>query len=63
LTFTATPDPNDASVWSFSLPGYTNAAIAPASGNVMFSLTQGLTTWTWTVVNMVAVEMTNQGCC
>jgi hypothetical protein len=63
LTYTATPDPNDASVWSFPLPGYANAAVAPASGNVVFSLTQGTTTWTWTVTNMVAVEMTNQGSC
>lgn len=63
LTFTATSDPNDASVWSFSLPGYANTALGPASGNVMFSLTQGIKTWTWTVVNMLAVEMTNQGSC
>jgi hypothetical protein len=63
LTFTATPNPYDGSVWSITLPGYTNTAMAPASGNVMFSLTQGLNTVTWTVVNMVAVEFTNQGCC
>jgi hypothetical protein len=63
LTFIATPNPNDASVWSITLPGYTNVAVAPASGNVIFSLTQGINTWTWTVVNMLAVEMTNQGCC
>jgi hypothetical protein len=63
LTFTGTPDPNDASVWSISLPGYANTALGPASGNVIFSLTQGINTWTWTVINMVAVEMTNQGCC
>lgn len=63
FTFNATPDPNDASVWSITLPGYSSAAIAPASGNVMFSLTQGTKTVTWTVTNMVAVEMTNQGCC
>ena len=63
LTFNATPNPNDASVWSITLPGYANAAVAPASGNVIFSLTQGIQTWTWTVINMVAVEMTNQGCC
>ena len=63
LTFNATPDPNDGSVWSFDLPGYTNAGVSPASGNVVFSLTQGAKTWTWTVVNMLAVEMTNQGSC
>ena len=63
FTFAATPDPNDASVWSIDLPGYSSSAVAPASGNVMFSLTQGTKTVTWTVVNMVAVEMTNQGCC
>jgi len=63
LTYTATPNPYDGSVWSITLPGYTNAAQAPSSGNVMFSLTQGLLTWTWTVQNMIAVEMTNQGCC
>jgi hypothetical protein len=63
LTYTATPNPNDASVWSITLPGYASAAVAPASGNVMFSLTQGTQTWTWTVINMVAVEMTNMGCC
>jgi len=63
FTFNATPDPNDASVWSITLPGYTNTTIAPSSGNVMFSLTQGLQTVTWTVVNMIAVEMTNCGSC
>ena len=63
ISFTATPNPYDGSVWSIALPGYTNSAQAPASGNVMFSLTQGLTTVSWTVVNMIAVEMTNQGCC
>lgn len=62
-TFVATPDPNDNSVWSFNLPGYTNSAIAPASGNVVFSLTQGTKIWTWTVINMLATEMTNQGSC
>ena len=63
LTFTATPNANDASVWSISLPGYTNSAQAPSSGNVIFRLTQGLNTVTWVVQNMVSVEMTNQGCC
>lgn len=63
LTFTATPDPNDASVWSITLPGYTNIGLAPASGNVFFSLTQGINTVTWVVVNMVSVEVSNQGCC
>jgi len=63
LTYTATSDPNDASVWSITLPGYAIAAVAPASGNVIFSLTQGTKTVTWTVINMVAVEMTNQGSC
>ena len=63
LTYTATPDPSDASVWSITLPGYANAAMAPASGNVVFSLTQGAKTWTWTTTNLVAVEMTNQGSC
>ncbi len=63
LTFTATPDPNDASVWSFSFPGYTNVGLGPSSGNVIFSLTQGVNTYTWTTINMLAVEFTNQGCC
>jgi hypothetical protein len=63
LIYTATPNPNDASVWSFNVPGYTNVGTAPSSGNVIFSLTQGTQTWTWTVVNMLNVEMTNQGCC
>ena len=63
LTFNATVNPNDASVWSFSIPGYPNAGTAPASGNVIFSLTQGVNTYTWTVQNMLAVEQTNQGCC
>jgi len=63
LTFNATPDPYDGSVWSITLPGYTNTAQAPASGNVIFSLTQGTSTVTWVVSNMVAVENTNQGCC
>lgn len=63
FTFNATPDPNDASVWSITLPGYANTTIAPSSGNVFFSLTQGLQTVTWVVVNMIAVEITNQGCC
>ena len=63
FTFTATQDPNDGSVFSITMPGYANLAYAPSSGNVIFSLTQGTTTWTWTVVNMLAVEMTNQGCC
>jgi hypothetical protein len=63
LTFTATQNPYDGSVFSITLPGYTNAAYAPASGNVIFSLTQGTMTVTWTVINMIAVEMTNMGCC
>ena len=63
FTFNATVDPNDSSVWSIALPGYSSLAIAPSSGNVLFSLTQGTKIWTWTVVNMIAVEMTNQGCC
>ena len=63
LTFTATQDPNDGSVFSITLPGYTNSAQAPASGNVMFSLTQNTTTVKWTVINMVATEMTNPGSC
>jgi hypothetical protein len=63
LIYTATPDPNDASVWSFSVPGYANVGTAPSSGNVVFSLTQGINTWTWTVTNMLAVEMTNSGSC
>jgi hypothetical protein len=63
LKFTATQDPNDGSVFSIQLPGYTNVGMAPASGNVMFSLTMGLNTYTWTVQNMIAVEFANQGCC
>jgi hypothetical protein len=63
LIFNAIPDPNDASVWHIVLPGYTNTAMAPSSGNVIFSLTQGVNTVTWVVQNMIAVEMTNQGCC
>lgn len=63
ITSTATVDPNDSSVWHINLPGYANVAMAPSSGNVVFSLTQGINTWTWTVVNMIAVEMTNQGSC
>lgn len=63
LSFTATQDPNDGSVFSITLPGYSNVGFAPASGNVMFSLTQGLLTWTWTVINMIATEQTNMGCC
>ena len=63
FTFTATPDPNDASVWSFNIPGYAIAAYAPASGNVVFTLTQGIVTWTWTATNILAVEMTNSGSC
>ncbi len=63
FTFIATQDPYDGSVFSINLPGYANTAIAPSSGNVSFSLTQGLVTWTWTVVNMIAVENTNMGCC
>lgn len=61
--FTATQDPNDGSVFSITLPGYSNSNIAPASGNVIFSLTQGTKTVTWVVQNMLAVEMTNQGSC
>lgn len=63
FTYTATQDPNDGSVFSIILPGYTNAGVAPASGNVNFSLTQGTTVWTWTVQNMIAVETQNSGCC
>lgn len=63
LTFDGTPDPNDASVWSITLPGYSNTALAPASGNVIFSLTQGTKTVTWVVTNMLSAEMTNQGSC
>jgi len=63
FTYTATQDPNDGSVFSITLPGYTSAGRAPASGNVMFSLTMGILTWTWTVQNMIAVESSNSGCC
>ena len=35
LTYTTTPNPYDGSVWSITLPGYTNAAQAPSSGNVI----------------------------
>ena len=63
IVLTATPDPNDASVWSVTLPGYTNAGMAPASGNVIFTLTQGINIYTWTVQNAIAVEQTNQGSC
>lgn len=63
ISFTATQDPNDGSVFSIVLPGYSNINYAPSSGNVQFSLTQGTTTVTWVVKNMIAVEMTNQGSC
>lgn len=63
FTFTGTQNAYDGSVWSITLPGYAISAVAPASGNVVFSLTQGIQTWTWTVTNMIAVEMTNAGCC
>jgi hypothetical protein len=63
LNFTATQDPYDGSVFSIYLPGYTNVGSAPASGNVTFTLTMGLNTYTWTVQNMIAVENTNTGCC
>lgn len=63
IVLIATPDPDDASVWSVSLPGYTNTGTSPSSGNVIFSLTQGLNVYTWVVKNMIAVEMTNQGSC
>ena len=63
LIFTATQDPNDGSVFSISLPGYTNTALAPSSGNVIFNLTQGINTVTWVVRDMLAIEVTNQGCC
>jgi hypothetical protein len=41
LNFTATQDPNDGSVFSIYLPGYTNVGSAPASGHVTFTLTMG----------------------
>lgn len=63
LTFTATQDPNDGSVFSFYIPGYTNAGYGPSSGNVVFTLTQGLHTSIWTVPNMLSVEMINSGSC
>lgn len=63
LSFTATQDPDDGSVFSINLPGYSNIGSAPSSGNVMFSLTQGTNVMTWVVTNMIAVEMTNQGSC
>lgn len=63
LSFTATVDPNDSSVWYIALPGYTNVGSAPAGGNVMFSLTQGANTYTWTVQNMISVEGSNPGSC
>ena len=63
FTYTATQDPNDGSVFSITLPGYNSAGRAPASGNVMFSLTMGILTWNWTAQNMVAVESFNSGSC
>src|ERR1019366_9475155 len=55
ITVIATPNPNDASVWSINLPGYTNTALAPSSGNVIFNLTQGINTFTWVVKNMIEI--------
>ena len=63
LTYTATQNPNDGSVFSIVLPGYAAAGSAPASGNVQFSLTQNTTTLTWTVQNMLSVETLNSGSC
>lgn len=63
FTYTATQDPNDKSVFSIVLPGYISAGVAPASGNVQFSLTMGTKTYNWVVQNMIAVEVLNSGCC
>jgi hypothetical protein len=59
----ATQDPNDGSVWSFMLSGSQTSMMAPGSGNVQFSLTMGINTYTWSVMNMIAVQLLNSGCC
>lgn len=63
ITVTATQDPNDGSVFSIDLPGYTSLGLAPASGNVNFSLTEGIKTRTWVVQNMIGTEIANSGSC
>lgn len=59
ITVTATVDPNDASVFSIAL---TNLQI-PGSGNVFFSVSEGGVVRQFSVMNMIAVEQINQGCC
>lgn len=55
----ATQDPNDGSIWAFN--------ISPTQhifgGNVKFSLTEGSATRTFFVMNMMAVENTNNPGC
>lgn len=49
--------PSDASIWQFNIPN----TITPMSGDVQFSVTQGSMTWTFSVLQMIAVSYTNDG--
>lgn len=51
-TFNANQDPNDGSIWFINIP--TSAQLA--GGNVIFSLTEGTNTRTFSVLNMLAVQ-------
>lgn len=48
----ATQDPDDGSIWSVNL----SSSQIPQGGNVKFSLTQGTTLRTFSVLNMLGVE-------
>jgi hypothetical protein len=59
ITKTATVDSNDTSVFNITLLN----TDYPAGGNVFFSVTEGSVTRTFPVINMLSVEMVNQGSC
>lgn len=60
ITVSASQDSTDKSIWSISL---TNVQV-PASGNVLFSITQDSVTRTFGVGNFITVEIPgNEGSC
>jgi hypothetical protein len=60
LTYAAVQaDPNDSSIWQVTLP----ASAIPSGGNVQFAVQEGNSIRRFSVLNMLAVLPTNNGCC
>lgn len=59
ITAIATQETSDKSIWKVSVASNQQ----PNSGNVKFSITEGSTTRSFSVLNMVSVEYTQNGSC